>query len=323
MFPSTIVEGFRSGLFRGGVAVLSGAGVSVASGIPDFRSPGGLYDTLRPELLTATVPERNMMRHSATAVVDYELFRVNQFPYLEVRRPFILGALERRWKPTLTHFFFRLMHDKGYLRRIYSQNIDGLDLDTGLPSDALVQVHGSIRTMSCESCKAPYDTTQFKTELETKIRNIYDPADTSAPKQSQHICCKQCGSPQVKPDTVLFGRNLPASFYDAKDMDFPDNVRLLIVCGTSLQVAPASGIVQLTGRRSMRLVVNREAVGHELIRMDGTSSSQDVFVEADCDEAFLSLAVQLGWEAELAEKYLHLMAPLSQQRLMKQLKAMG
>ena len=102
-----------------------------------------MYDTLRPELLTASARERRMMEMDPTAVVSYELFRRNQFPYMEVRRPFIVGTGEKEWRPTLAHFFLRLLHDKGLLRRVYTQNIDGLDFHVGLPEDIVVPVHGS------------------------------------------------------------------------------------------------------------------------------------------------------------------------------------
>jgi NAD-dependent deacetylase sirtuin 2 len=57
--------------------------VSVPSGIPDFRSKGGLYDTLKPELLTATENQKMLLQSNPTAVVDIQLFQYNQFPYLE------------------------------------------------------------------------------------------------------------------------------------------------------------------------------------------------------------------------------------------------
>ena len=64
------------------------AGTSVASGIPDFRSSGGIFDTLRPELIAASVEERRLMYADPTTVVSWSLFSQNQLPYLEVRRPF-------------------------------------------------------------------------------------------------------------------------------------------------------------------------------------------------------------------------------------------
>lgn len=113
------------------VVVLTGAGVSVASGMwvylgflavlhflhmlsyvswyqflisthrPDFRSPGGMYDTLKPELITATEEQRRLMKMDPTYVVEKGMFMQNSFPYLEVRRPFILGVRDRKWKPTI------------------------------------------------------------------------------------------------------------------------------------------------------------------------------------------------------------------------------
>ena len=87
------------------VVVLTGAGVSCAAGIPDFRSPGGMYDTLRPELITASPQERAAMARDPTCVVLKDMFLQNQFPYHEVRRPFILGTQRQQWKATLFHRF--------------------------------------------------------------------------------------------------------------------------------------------------------------------------------------------------------------------------
>ena len=117
---SRITQGILSGSINN-IVVLTGAGISCSTGIPDFRSPGGLYDTLKPDLITATPQQRNQMRSDPTAVVDIDLFSQNQFPYLEVRRPFILGTQQRKWKPTLGHFFIKVLADKGKLRRLYSQ----------------------------------------------------------------------------------------------------------------------------------------------------------------------------------------------------------
>ena len=173
------------------ICILSGAGVSVAAGIPDFRSPGGMYDTLKPELITATPRQRSLMATDPTYVVEvgtrlypppppllptttdrvhlphprphdiwfrtlqYDMFMQNAFPYLEVRRPFILGTAKQQWKATISHHFFDLLHEQGKLARLYTQNIDGLDFQTHIPRDKIVPVHGSIgelrsqRTAKC------------------------------------------------------------------------------------------------------------------------------------------------------------------------------
>jgi len=126
------------------ICILSGAGVSVAAGIPDFRSPGGMYDTLKPELITATPRQRSLMATDPTYVVEYDMFMENAYPYLEVRRPFILGTAKQQWKATISHHFFDLLHEQGKLTRLYTQNIDGLDFQTHIPRDKIVPVHGSI-----------------------------------------------------------------------------------------------------------------------------------------------------------------------------------
>ena len=79
-----LIEKLRSGSIKSVVALI-GAGISVNAGLPDFRSPGGLYATLQPQLLTATEDQKRMMAVEPTLVVDYNLFRHNQFPYLEVQ----------------------------------------------------------------------------------------------------------------------------------------------------------------------------------------------------------------------------------------------
>jgi NAD-dependent deacetylase sirtuin 2 len=298
----------------GKIAVLTGAGVSCASGIPDFRSPGGMYDTLRPELITATPEQRNMMRMNPTAVVDIRLFSVNQFPYLEVRRPFILGTANQQWKSTLSHFFVQVLHDKGLLQRLYTQNIDGLDHQMMLPAVKIVNLHGSLAEIKCEFCGAGYQVDQFREEVRTKIKDIYNLNDGVAPTESSNICCLKCRRPGVKPATVLYGGDLPSKVWHSVRADFPENVDLLIVAGTSLTVSPACNIVTHVERDVPRLVINRDVVGEELgLEFDSegsTGPARDAILQGDCDAGFLWLAQQLGWLSDLL-KYKHLMCPAS------------
>lgn len=273
------------------VAALTGAGISVASGIPDFRSPGGLYATLRPELLTASAAERALMRAQPTAVVSWALFENNQLPYLEVRRPFILGTLSRRWRPTLAHAFFLLLQRRGQLVRLYDQNIDGLADAAGIGAGAsagpeagrLVHVHGSLSRVECEVCGAAADFGEFARKLESCVKDIYavaaaptvaasanaaasaaGPAKVSAPAVSRPIPCASCGENAVKPATVLYGRGLPEAFFRARELDFPDGIDVLIIAGTSLTVSPANALPQCVAKATPRLVINAEAVGEDL-----------------------------------------------------------
>jgi NAD-dependent SIR2 family protein deacetylase len=294
------------------VVVLTGAGVSCPSGIPDFRSPGGLYNTLNPSLLTATEKERALLKVEPTAVISYNTFLHNQFLYLEVRRPFILGTAEKVWKPTISHFFWRLLFDKGYLQRLYTQNIDGIDTYVGLPPEKYVHVHGSLATVSCEACRTPYDSEKFLQNVKTQIRNIYDENDPEAPKKSTNITCPVCSKAQVKPDTVLFGRNLPDKFFRYVETDC-SNADLVIVAGTSLSVSPANQLPGMVAQGVPKLVVNMDRVGEDM-GFDYEKTNGDAILQGDCDAGFLQFAHMLGWLPELVQ-FKSQMCTASQQAL--------
>lgn len=100
---------------------LCGAGISVSAGIPDFRTPGtGLYDNLQKFALP--YPE---------AVFELRYFQKHPEAFYQLARELMPGA----YKPTATHHFIRLLHDRGQLLRCYTQNIDSLEAAAGLPTD--------------------------------------------------------------------------------------------------------------------------------------------------------------------------------------------
>ena len=129
-----------------------------------------MYASLRPELLTATEAQRAEMADDPTEVVSWSLFRQNSLPYLELRRPFILGTATQRWKPTLAHAFFALLDKKGLLQRLYTQNIDGLDRMTPINPTRIVNVHGSLDIVACEFCGASMDFAEFCAALRAQVR---------------------------------------------------------------------------------------------------------------------------------------------------------
>jgi NAD+-dependent protein deacetylase sirtuin 2 len=291
------------------IAFLTGAGVSVASGIPDFRSPGGMYDTLRPDLITSTQAQRNLMRREPMTVVSWEMFQQTQFPYLEVRRPFILGTRHRQWKATIAHRFFELLHIKtNKLTRVYTQNIDGLDRQCAqIPSNKIVTVHGSISQAACEGCGSSMEFDEFCKAVETNIKNIYNP--DSGPEESKPIVCNICNEPLVKPATVLFGRSLPQGFFERARVDMP-SLDLLIIAGTSLVVAPANGLCFSVPENTIRVVVNQEPVGEELGIDYSPGAKRDFFARGKCDDIFLELITELGWLDDL-QKMLEDLPPQS------------
>ena len=273
------------------VTLLFGAGVSTACGVPDFRSPGGLYATLRPELLTATPCQREWMQREPTAVVDKALFMQNPLPYHEVRRPFILGTHEGRWRPTLAHSFASALGARGQLRHVLTQNIDGLERHLPFPAGAVVNVHGSIAEAACEACGRAAEPAAYVAAVRAQIKNIYEPDD--GPPSSTPIACAGCGAAAVKPATVLFGGSLPEAFFEATAADFsPGGAEQLIVAGTSLRVFPAASIVP-AAEGLPRLVINREPVGAEL-GFDPAAVGSDVLLAAEADAGFLELAKRAG-----------------------------
>jgi NAD-dependent SIR2 family protein deacetylase len=283
-FAARVASGAR-------VTLLFGAGVSCASGIPDFRSPGGMYATLRPELLTATPAQRDWMSREPTAIVDKALFLSNPLPYHEVRRPFILGTHEGAWRPTLAHSFASALGARGQLRHVLTQNIDGLERRLPFPAGAVVNVHGTIAEAACEGCGRAAEPAAYMDAVRRQIRNIYEPAE--GPPASTPILCAGCGAPAVKPTTVLFGGQLPSAFFDAAAADFaPGGAELLIVAGTSLRVFPAASIVP-AAEGIPRLVINREPVGAEL-GFDPAAVATDVLLAADIDAGFLELGRRAG-----------------------------
>ena len=107
--------------------------------------------------------------------------------------------------PTTTHKFFSLLHAKGRLRRIYTQNIDALELLAGVPEDKIVEAHGSFKSGYCTRCKAVYNLRWLKEQIFQGAEEV--------PK------CPACGG-VVRPDVVLFGEALPARFWANIGADF-------------------------------------------------------------------------------------------------------
>ena len=299
------------------IVVLTGAGVSCAAGIPDFRSPGGMFTTLRPELLSATPHDRQLMKSDPTYVVEKGLFLRNPLPYHEVRRPFIIGTHEKKWKATIAHRFFEMLCEAGKLRRLFTQNIDGLDYQcTAIPPERVCAVHGSIGRAGCENCGEAMDFEEYVGRLRLQIKDIYG-VDETAPKESTPVLCQSCGKPTVKPSTVLFGSSLPASFFDYKSGDL-ESADLIIVAGTSLVVSPANSIALEAPAKALCVVMDREPVGQSMgMRYRDSEGHEDgaILLQGEVEHTFLQLVRALGWESKLLALPVGSLPDLSQRLL--------
>ncbi|KAF9180899.1 NAD-dependent protein deacetylase sirtuin-2 [Haplosporangium sp. Z 767] len=145
------------------IIVMSGAGISTAAGIKDFRSPGtGLYDDL--ERFNLPYPE---------AIFDIAFFKNNPSPFYRLAKELLPG----RYRPTLTHYLLPLLAEKGLLLRSYTQNIDMLERLTGLDEELLVEAHGSFATSSCIECKAEAESKWIRSKFGSEDLNDFKKCD--------------------------------------------------------------------------------------------------------------------------------------------------
>ena len=240
----------------------TGAGISTSAGIPDFRSPEtGLY---------ANLARLNLPY--AEAVFDISYFRENPLPFYTLAHELYPG----RYRPTITHSFISLLHKKGLLLRLFTQNIDCLEREAGVPDDKIVEAHGSFATQRCIECRTPYPDQEMKEHV----------------KKMEVPRCKQseCNG-LVKPDIVFFGEQLPAKFFQERET--PAKADLCFVMGTSLSVQPFASLPLFVDERTPRVLINLERVGG----MGGRSD--DILVLDDCDAGVRRIAEACGWLEEL------------------------
>lgn len=260
------------------IIVMTGAGISTAAGIKDFRSPGtGLYDDL--EKYNLPFPE---------AVFDLEFFKETPRPFYQLAKHLYPG----HYQPTLTHYLLPLLAKKNLLLRSYTQNIDSLERLAGLSEDLLVEAHGSFTTSKCVQCEMTSDATWVKKHI----------------MQGEIPYCKRC-SGLVKPNITFFGENVPLRFSTLVDDDF-GRCDLLIVLGTSLKVEPFNKLIAKVPSSCPRVLINREKAGQELqsgFDFDGSSddgsAQRDALFLGNCDDGVRELAALCGWEDELQSMY--------------------
>ncbi|KAK9476476.1 DHS-like NAD/FAD-binding domain-containing protein [Lipomyces japonicus] len=241
------------------IVVMVGAGISTAAGIPDFRSPKtGLYHNLS-----------RLNLPYAEAVFDIDYFRKRPQAFYMLAQELYPG----KFQPTYFHSFLKLLHDKGVLLRVYTQNIDTLERIAGVPSNKVIEAHGSFAANHCIDCKAEMHGDDLKSIME----------------KNEIPRCKKCGG-LVKPDIVFFGENLPSRFFKHVSTDL-DDADLVIVAGTSLQVHPFAALPSQVS--CPRVLINMERVGDF-----GRRKSDTIYI-GSCDEGVKELVDKLGWSKEL------------------------
>jgi NAD-dependent deacetylase len=236
---SELIEGARA------VLPFTGAGISTECGIPDFRSPGGLWTKYRP--------------------IGFDDFMASQDMRDESwRRRLAMDAQFSTARPGRGHRALADLHKAGKVPAVVTQNIDNLHQASGIPDDRVIELHGNTTYATCLDCARRYELAWIRQRFETGGRSPD---------------CAACGG-YIKTATISFGQSMPEGpMRRAEELTLACDLFLAI--GSSLVVWPAAGFPLMAKRNGARLVIlNRDAtefddVADLVIRQDiGTVLAQ-------------------------------------------------
>lgn len=199
----------------------TGAGISTESGIPDFRSPGGLWQRFR--------------------IVTYQEFiydRKAREEFWRMKKELIQHLINA--KPNNAHIALAELGKMGFIKHVITQNIDGLHQMAG--SKSVIELHGNQNGAVCLDCERLYNLDSVLKMLE---------------EQEMDLRCYDCGG-VIKPTVVFFGEPMPEKeLYLAQEI--ANKCDLMLVVGTSLQVEPAASIPRIAYRKGAKLIFINKA----------------------------------------------------------------
>ncbi|MHA2393542.1 MAG: SIR2 family NAD-dependent protein deacylase [Promethearchaeota archaeon] len=198
--------------------VLTGAGISTESGIPDFRSEGGIWEKYKPEIYG----------NIQSFLKDPSKF----WKMAEDIAPTLFSA-----QPNPGHYALAELEKMKIIKAIITQNVDELHQKAG--SVIVYEVHGNINRFSCLGCRASYSKDQVLNKLKRK--------------KSSPPLCDYCGVP-LRPSVVLFGENLP-NFEKYMSIDLAKKADVMLIAGSSLTVAPICDLPVYTLSNEGKLII--------------------------------------------------------------------
>jgi NAD-dependent deacetylase len=210
------------------IVVFSGAGISTESGVPDFRSPGGVWSRMKPIYFQDFVASEARRREAWT-------------------RAFSGAAGWTGAKPNAGHLAVARLVDAGRCFVVITQNVDNLHQDSGVPPDKVIELHGNASYATCLECGLRHEL-----------------ADLRAPFVEAGVipACRACGA-IVKTATISFGQPMP-QIAMARAEAAAGDCDLFLVLGSSLVVYPAAALPLEARRAGARLaIVNREPTDHD------------------------------------------------------------
>ena len=224
MIDSRLVERLQASR---SILVVSGAGVSTASGIPDFRGPGGVWTRRRPVYYDEFLA-------SEAARVEYWDYKLETWEIYQHARP------------NSVHHAIVALERAGKIVSVVTQNVDGLHRRAGTSPDVLVEVHGTDLLVECQTCHAASDPAPHFAAFKTTRRPPY---------------C-DCGG-ALKSATISFGQPLRAEDLE-RAAAAAEKADLVLALGSTLTVYPAASIPLLAAERGTPyIIINRGATGHD------------------------------------------------------------
>ena len=219
--------------------VLTGAGFSTPSGIPDFRSEGsGLWSRDQP-----------------LEVASLETFRTHPERFFEWLRP--LAAQIYAARPNAAHYALAELESHGRLQAILTQNIDLLHEKAG--SRRIVELHGTLNTLSCTECFRTYSYQDFVLPFI---------------ERGEIPHCPACAG-LLKPDVILFGEQLPyQAWLDARHEVLACD--LMVIAGSSLEVLPVASLPMMALEHGAHLIIINQSITYLNVRADITLSENVV-----------------------------------------------
>jgi NAD-dependent histone deacetylase SIR2 len=264
-----LIQSLKNGSYQK-ISFLLGAGISTNAGIPDFRSKTGRYTKIKEKYKLDNVKD-------AQSFFSLKFFKNNP----EIFYEYMKLANFDSYKPTLTHFFMKLLQDKNMLKLVFTQNIDSLEERAGVNSDKIVYAHGNYNEAVCSVCRKQHSVKELRKHIE----------------QSNIMYCDMCSNP-CKYSVVLFGEPMPESFFQNKNLLSDSD--LVFIIGTSLAVKPFAYLVNSFSDTVPKIIIDKENM-LEKDEINKLVSNKEYFLNlvGNCDDVINNLAKEIGWTDQL------------------------
>lgn len=307
------------------IVVVTGAGISVAAGIPDFRSPKtGLY---------ANLQQYDLPRPESMFDIEYFLEKPEAFYHLA--KEFL--DLEK-YMPTHVHHFIKMLDDKKLLQINMTQNIDNLESKAGMNMEKVAAAHGANVGAGCSRCKKAHDRTKFLEHLKNQTimrchldytwdEDVVYEKDDRFPNsykyaengdfliKSKTTKTELCNGP-IKPNIVFFGESMDPSFSkgcdlirnrpmfvgkaEAKPLFEHGGCDLMLIIGTALAVFPFNSTAHEPAKDCPKVLINLENLEHNNFDFeDLLDHPERLLLKGRCQETIKQLCKDVGWTNDL------------------------